>query len=370
MQINSTKTLVAVVCLFFFTSSLSGSFLPIYFKDLGLNTAGIAEILLYTFLVIGLLPLLLLKAVRNFERIICIGIFTTMLFFVVLIYVKSPIILGLIHGLSLATFWPSFNLLQFKLSEGKQRARTISLFSSIIPSITSIIGPAVGGFIIQNLGFTALFATSIVLYVIAFLFSIQIKCKPETYRFTIPKNRTFTIFFATFIILGLIETYWLAYPFFVLNVSGTVLNMGLVLAASAILISAITFLVNWLSDVRKTRVSFAIIGTMLNVIWYFSISSAASMNQIIALSLLAGLASAFQISWFAHYADSFGKEYYASILVMMETGLMIGRIINLAPTITFISQADYTSYFRLLGLIALCLIPLYVLSKRKTTRNE
>jgi len=323
----------------------------------------IVEILLFTFIIVALLPVALLRIVRDFESIMSIGIFTTMVFFLILIYVKDPIILGLAQGISTATFWPSFNLLQFRLSESKARARTISLFSSIIPSLAGILGPAVGGLIIENFDFTILFAASIALYLITFLISTQIHYKPEMNKFSIPKNRAFTIFLTTFIIVGLSEVYWLAYPFFVFNISGTVLNMGLVLAATGVLISAVTFSVNWLSDIRRTRVKFAIIGTVLNAAWCFAISFASSMNQIIVLSLLSGFANAFRISWFAHYGDSFNKEYYASILVMMEAGLMIGRLANLAPTYVFISQANYTNYFTLLGTALLFLIPLYIVSK-------
>jgi hypothetical protein len=72
---------------------------------------------------------------------------------------------------------------------------------------------------------------------------------------------------------------------------------------------------------------------------------------------LSGLASAFTISWFAHYGDSFDRRYYASILVMMETGLMIGRIMNLPPTCIFISEGEYQTYFMLIGLCTSILIP-------------
>jgi hypothetical protein len=87
--------------------------------------------------------------------------------------------------------------------------------------------------------------------------------------------------------------------------------------------------------------------------------------QIVALSLLSGVAGAFSLSWFAHYGDSFSKEQYGSILVLMEVGLMIGRIINLAPTNLFLPQADFRSYFMFLGAASLCLIPFYLASKRK-----
>lgn len=365
MQADSLKTLAVVVSIFFFASNLSGSFLPIYFKEQGMKVPEITEILLFTFIVIGLLPLILLKSVRNFERIISFGIFFTMLFFIVLIYVKDPIILGLAYGLSMATFWPSFNLLLFRLSESRARARTISTFSSIIPALASITGPAVGGYVIENFDFTKLFSIAAVLYLVSFILSTRIRVKRETHKFSIPRNHTFAIFFVSFIILGFSEAYWVAYPFFVHGISGTALNMGLVLASNAVLMSIITFMVNWLSDVKKARVNFVIIGTVLNFVWYSIIAYASTMQQIVTLSLLSGLASAFTMSWFAHYGDSFDREYYASILVMMEIGLMIGRIVSLVPTGVFISASDFMSYFRLLGLSLFFLIPFYFASKMK-----
>jgi hypothetical protein len=44
---------------------------------------------------------------------------------------------------------------------------------------------------------------------------------------------------------------------------------------------------------------------------------------------------------------------------------MVGRTINLAPTYIFILHADYTSYFILLGIVLLSLIPLYLISKKQ-----
>jgi MFS family permease len=193
---------------------------------------------------------------------------------------------------------------------------------------------------------------------------MRIKFKPEIYEVSIPKTKTFAIFFSTFIFLGLSEAYWVAYPLFVHTLSETIFQMGVVLALSAVLICLVTFLVNWLSDIKKARAEFAIIGATLSALWYFAISSSSTMYQIVVLSPLSGLASAFSISWFAYYGDSFSKEQYASILVMMEVGLMIGRIINLAPTCIFISKADYTSYFMLLGVVSLFLIPFFIASKR------
>jgi len=117
VQTSSLKILALTVGVFFFTNNLSTSFLPIYYMETGLSVAEIAQLLFSTFTVIGLLPIMLLKFMKNFEKIITFGILSTALFFAALIYVKNPMILGLTYGLGIATFWPSFNLLQFRLSE-------------------------------------------------------------------------------------------------------------------------------------------------------------------------------------------------------------------------------------------------------------
>jgi MFS family permease len=365
MQSESLKTLAVFTSIFFFTSSLSGTFITIYFREMGLSVPEISLILIIAFIIIGLLPLTLLKAVKNFERIISFGVFSTMLFYIALIFIKHPAILGLAYGVSTATFWPSFNLLQFRLSEMKMRARTISIFSSIIPSIASIIGPTVGGFIIESFSFSHLFVVVIVLYFVAFLFSTKIKSQSEAYGFQIPKSRKFAIFFLVFIFLGFIEAYWLAYPFFVYSLSGTVLYMGFVYSFTAVMVTILTFLVNWVSDIKLARLKFAAVGLVLNALWYFAVASASTMYQIMALSILSSLAGAFTLSLFAHYGDSFSKEYYASILVMMEVSLMIGRIVNLAPTYIYVANENYASYFTLLGIASLFLIPVCIAIKSK-----
>jgi MFS family permease len=363
LQTSDFKNLGVASSIYFFSSNLTSMFLPVYYLELGLGISDIALLLLITFAIIGLLPITLLRFVKSFERVICFGVLSTMVFYTLLIFVKNSVVLGVTYGLSIATFWPSFNLLQFRLSESSIRARSVSLFSIIIPSIASIAGPAAGGLIIENFGFHFLLILSIILYFVALTFFMRVQFKLEAHRLWTPWSGKFSIFFITFIIFGMSEAYWLAYPLFVNRVSETISRMGFVLASTSVVISAITFLVNWLSDVKMRRVEFTIIGVMLNAAWFFLIGFASMPHEIVLLSALSGLASAFTISWFAHYGDSFSREYYASILVLMETGLMIGRIINLVPMRLFISEGNYLSYFMLLGVFTLSVIPFLAYSK-------
>jgi MFS family permease len=146
-------------------------------------------------------------------------------------------------------------------------------------------------------------------------------------------------------------------------VAGTILDMGLIYALSGLLIAGITFAVSWISDVKRIRVEFAIFGALCYAAWYFAIANASTVQQLVVFSLMSGLASAFGLSWFAYYADIFPREYYASILVLMEVGYMVGRIINLAPTYILLSSNNYATYFVLLGIASLFMIPLFIRSK-------
>jgi predicted MFS family arabinose efflux permease len=194
VQASSYKNLAVAVSIYFLTVNFTEMFLSIFFIESGMKVGDVVTILLITFLVIGLLPPLLLKFFKNFERLICSGISFTMLFYTVLIFVKNPLIIGLFYGLSSATFWPSFNLLQFRLSESNFRARTISLFSSVIPTVASIVGPAFGGIIIENFGFKQLFSLSLSLYFISLALSTRIRFKSEVYGLSLPKERKIFIF--------------------------------------------------------------------------------------------------------------------------------------------------------------------------------
>jgi len=365
LQKKDFKALGVASCIYFLSSNLTSMFLPVYYLRLGLGVGDIVLLLLATFMIIGLLLITLLMFIRNFECLICFGVLFTMIFYTLLMFVRNPVVLGIVYGLSIATFWPSFNLLQFRLSESNIRARSVSLFSIIIPSVASIVGPATGGLLIEKIGFTAVFGFAVALYLVALIFFMRVRFRQETFGLTVPRSRKLSIFFATFIIFGMCEAYWLAYPLFVNRISETVSRMGFVLALTSLVVSVITFLVNWLSDIKMRRAEFAIMGVMLNAAWFFLIGHATAPQHIVSLSALSGLASAFTISWFAHYGDSFSREHYASILVLMEVGLMTGRLLNLVPTYIFISRADYQSYFTLLGTLILSVIPFLAYGRSK-----
>lgn len=66
MQAPAFKNLGIAASIFFFASNLTSMFLPVYFITLGLSIYDIAIVLLTTFLIIGFLPIILLKTCQKF----------------------------------------------------------------------------------------------------------------------------------------------------------------------------------------------------------------------------------------------------------------------------------------------------------------
>jgi MFS family permease len=363
MERKDTLDLAVAVVLFFLASNLTGVFLPIYFVSSGLAVNAISTILFLTFAMMGLVPLILIRLVRNFERIMSLGILMSAFFYAMMVYAKNPILLGICYGLSQSTFWPSFNLLQFRFSEGKGRAFFVILMSVVIPGASRTVGPALGGWFVANFGFVAVFAVSIILFLSSFIFSLRIKYKPESTRFSLPRNRIFMIFMATFVIVGFCESYWLAYPLFVDSVSHSLVKTGLIFSASSLVMLVVQLIIGRLSDLKLRRREFAALGSLLNALWYFGLVFATIDENLVALSFLGGLATALYISWFVYYGDSYNREKHGALLVMMELGLACGRILNLVPVVFYVSSGSFSLYFLISGIASLLLFPLYIGAK-------
>jgi len=78
MKKSDFKHLGVASSIYFFSNNLTSMFLPVYYLGLGLSMSDVVLLLLATFMIIGLLPVTLLRFVRNFERLICFGVSSTM----------------------------------------------------------------------------------------------------------------------------------------------------------------------------------------------------------------------------------------------------------------------------------------------------
>lgn len=356
---SSLLYLSIATAFYFFSGAVTSIFLPNYYLELGLSINQIIILIACIVSVLGLLPILTLKFLPEiFEKLLIVGVFFNIVFLALLMFVRDPFVLGLVDGISMATFWPAFNLLIFRLTGAKHRAMIASLLYIIIPTLVGIIGPAIGGAFIHFFNFNSIFILGIILSAIAMVFSFKINYKPVTGGFALPKKRLFLLFALIIALSGFIDLGWIAYPLFLYSLSGGFLQMGLVAALLSAVFAIVSFFVGKFSEVEKHKINFTVFSALMATAYLFALVFVRTIPQLIVISVFASLASVFGVSFFSLYGDFFKRKYHATLVVIWETLLMFGRLANLIPVYIFINNFDFSSYFWVLGIVSLfSLIP-------------
>ena len=364
MADRSLLYLTLVMAFFSFSSAVTGIFLPNYYLQLGLSVDQIALLMAAMFVTLGILPVLTLKFLpKSFERLIMVGLIFGMVFYVMLIYVKNPLLLGLVLGLSYATYWPAFNLLLFRLTDIKRRGFVISLLYVVVPTLTGIIGPFFGGTIISFLGFDSLFILGIVLLFLSLIVSFGIKYERVKADFAILKSKLLLFFAAITAINGFADIGFVAYPLFLHQLTGSFLGMGVIAAVLSAIVAVISLVAGKISSVEKHRITLTLVGFLAGSIWLILLAFVQNLFQLVAISAITGISSAFGALFFSLYGDFFKRKQHATIVVLWEVFLMFGRLANLIPVAIFISAFDFKDYFILIGVLSLSASALLVLMK-------
>jgi len=361
---NKSLIYLSIAAAFYFlASSVIGIFLPSYYLELGLSINQIIILIACVVSVIGLLPILTLKFFpKLFEKLLMVGIFFNVIFFVLLMFVKDPLILGLVDGISMATFWPAFNLLIYRLTGAKHRGMVASLLYIIIPTLVGIIGPVIGGAFIHFFNFNSIFILGIIFLSVALIFSFKIGYKPVTGGFTLPRKNIFLLFALIIVMAGAIDIGWIVYPLFLQSLSSDFLQMGIVAAILSVLFAIISFFVGKFSEIEVHKINFMVFSALMATAYLFALVFVRSIPALIIVSVFSGLAMVFAVGLFSLYGDFFKRKYHASLVVIWETLLMFGRLANLVPVYIFINTFDFSGYFWLIGLVSLLsLIPYAIL---------
>jgi MFS family permease len=349
-----------VATFYFFSSAITGVFLPNYYLQIGLNVNHIIVLTGTIMIILGLVPIITLRFFsKAFERLLSVGIVLDMVFLASLAFVKDPLILGLVEGLSFATFWPAFNLLIFRFTGLRQRGLVVSLIYVIIPMLIGLIGPAFGGALIHFLSFDSLFFLGIVSLIFSLVFSLKIDYKPVSRNFYFPKKMLFLFFGLIVVVWGFADASYIAYPLFLHSITGGFLEMGIVASVLSIIIAAVSFAAGKISEVGKHRISFTLIGLLMNTLWFVAIAFVSTVPQLMMASIFSGLSGAFAILLFSLYGDFFKRKYHALLVVFWEVFLMFGRLANLIPAYIFLQNFDFSSYFLAVGLISLLGVVLF-----------
>ncbi len=139
-------------------------FVPVFAQSLGANYVDLGVIGTANAIPYAIFPLIVgyLADRVNRARVYLIGVLFNALATFLLVFASSVpdvIILRMIGGTGLALFWPTAETLISDIADPELRLKAMARFS-VSYSSGFLIGPAIGGFISQTLGFSPLFLIS------------------------------------------------------------------------------------------------------------------------------------------------------------------------------------------------------------------
>ncbi|MEK3707252.1 MFS transporter [Paenibacillus sp. FSL R7-0198] len=190
--------LLGVNGLFALAGALSGTFLNVFLWKSRPDYAMLGWFTLSQQLAIGLTFWLAGKWVKEHNKMSALRLGTALsgIFYMIVLWAGSKAVdwiwpLGILLGCSLGLFWIAFNVVYFEITDRENR----DLFNGwvgLLGSMTGIIGPWFSGLIItrmtDNTGYRLIFTVSLVIYVIAVVFSFFLKKRKVsgTYRWAEP----------------------------------------------------------------------------------------------------------------------------------------------------------------------------------------
>ncbi|MDN4604249.1 MFS transporter [Paenibacillus sp. F6_3S_P_1C] len=190
--------LLGVNGLFVLAGALSGTFLNVYLWKSRPDYAMLGWFTISQQIALGLTFWLAGKWVKEHNKMYALRLGTALsgVFYMLVLWAGPKAVdwiwpLGILLGCALGLFWITFNVVYFEVTDRENR----DLFNGwvgLLGSMTGIIGPWFSGLIISrmadNTGYRLIFTVSLVIYVIAVVFSFFLKKREVsgTYRWSEP----------------------------------------------------------------------------------------------------------------------------------------------------------------------------------------
>ncbi|WP_413376844.1 MFS transporter [Paenibacillus taichungensis] len=190
--------LLGVNGLFVLAGALSGTFLNVYLWKSRPDYAMLGWFTISQQIALGLTFWLAGKWVKEHNKMSALRVGTGLsgVFYMLVLWAGPKAVdwiwpLGILFGCALGLFWIAFNVVYFEVTDRENR----DLFNGwvgLLGSMTGIIGPWFSGLIISrmvdNSGYRLIFTVSLVIYVIAVVFSFFLKKREVsgTYRWSEP----------------------------------------------------------------------------------------------------------------------------------------------------------------------------------------
>jgi predicted MFS family arabinose efflux permease len=283
-------------------------------------------------------------------------------YYALLIVKADPLLTGAVAGMALSLFWPAFQTTAIRVAQRDRVASTFTIFWLFVSSAASVVGPVAGGVVIAfGGGFVAALSIAAMLYLAAVLPLWRFHFEPATFTGT-PRELggppRLTYLLAGVLAWGTSDVTWLGYPLFALSVSGSIVNLGIVISAIGVVTAVVGIWIARVSDRLRNRFGLWVMGAVATALSFLALGFVKTIPEFLAVSAVIGTASAATgpvlIGWFA---ESYTKESAAPFWTRFELFLNPGRLVNLALAAFFLPAGNYAGYFEASGALALLSVP-------------
>lgn len=253
----------------------------------------------------------------------------------------TPVVLAIQKSL----YWPAFHADMARFSSADQRGRENSGLYALI-SIIFIMGPFIGGFILENLGFAALFflVTFLTLFSNVPLFTTIEKFKPKVYQY-----RDTWKFFKTRPIqaighwgFGEELTQLVIWPIFLYNTVPDFFKFGVIIGLSTLVATIVMLYIGILTDTRGKIMLIRFLSLFNGLFWIIrplfpSIAGVISTNTLGTISKNSLVVPITSLTY-----DDANKTHIMPYSVFFEQNLVIGKILIMAILLVVL---NFTSNF-------------------------
>ena len=234
-------------------------------------------------------------------------------------------------GIANAFFWSGFHVHFAKSSDKAKRGSEVGVMYALI-ALFAVLGPFVGGVILENFGFNILFAAVSGVLVIGMLPLLLSEDGHEETEFQFKDVfRVFRVRDAlAFTGLGirymLVLVFW---PIFVFTVLGAYMSLGIIASISGLVGVVFTFLVGKLSD-RYNKSELSRLGAFIHGMVFFFRASVGNFMQVLFVDVTSALSGTLgDVATDALFYDKANEANKPGYVVFRECFLTLGRLIAL-----------------------------------------
>ena len=337
-----------------FAASLVGLFVPIYLLheiNISFSDLMIYLMVVFTFLLLGYIIGALIGPYIGIRKLVALSVPFFISHYLLLYALSSfniPILLiAILFGIGDGIFWFAYNIDFSKFSDKKHRGEEVKVWF-VLASLIGIIGPFIGGFLLNYFNAPLLFAIVVILFTLSAIPLLKSKDVFVRYKISIKEvfskenfenSHRYAVQGIRHVASGI---FW---PIFVFFLVKQYFFTGIIFSVAAIVSSiAIWFIGNEID--KLNRKVFSDFTSMIDGITSFTRIFISSFAQILTIAVLGGVTyGVSEIAGSTLAYDQANKTKIIGFIIYREVIFTLSRVIFLG--IFLLSNLDYISSIKL-----------------------